>query len=155
GQRIASGGNDKTVRMWDATSGGNVSIYRGHTEEVGGVTWSPDSRYIASASHDHTVRVWDTTNGGNTFIYQGHSGYVWDVAWSPDGKRIASSAGATFGETVTVNDATVQVWDAPKGGHIYIYGGHSYWVYVFTVAWSPDGQSIASGSNDGTVLVWN
>ncbi|MBV9020154.1 MAG: WD40 repeat domain-containing protein [Ktedonobacteraceae bacterium] len=153
GQRIASGGTDKTIQVWDATNGGNASTYNGHTDWVEEVVWSPDRRYIASASKDKTVRVWDTTSGGNTFVYRGHIGLVWDVAWSPDGKRIASSAGGTFDGTVL--DATVQVWDAPNGGNVYTYRGHPFWSYVYTVVWSPNGQFIASGSNDGTVLVWN
>jgi WD40 repeat protein len=141
GKRIASGSDDKTVQVWDATNGGNVFTYRGHSDGVLAVAWSPDGNHIASGSIDHTVQVWNATNGGNTFTYKGHSGWVDAVAWSPDGSRIASGS----------TDTTVQVWDATNGGNAFTYKGHSGWVN--TVAWSPDGKRIASADN--TVQVWD
>lgn len=74
------------------------------------------------------------------------------MAWSPDGKRIASGSA----------DGLVQVWDALTGNNVYTYRGHAdyYWGHftsgqaVYSVAWSPDGKRIASGSNDMTVQVW-
>src|SRR5438477_8837124 len=77
------------------------------------------------------------------FTYQGHSDYVSSVAWSPNGKRIASASG----------DKTVQVWDAPGGGHVLIYRHHT--ADVLAVAWSPDGRYLASAGIDATVQVWN
>ena len=100
GKRIASGSNDGTVQVWDATDGGHVFTYRGHIDRVNAVAWSPDGRRIASGSADGTVQVWDAANGGHVFTYRGHSGPVWTVAWSPNGKRIASGSA----------DKTVQVW---------------------------------------------
>ncbi len=79
----------------------------------------------------------------NHFTYSGHSDYVSAIAWSPDGKRIASGSG----------DHTVQVWDAPSGGHVLTYRGHSR--DVSSLAWSPDGKNIVSGSIDGKIQVWN
>ncbi len=59
GQRIASGGNDDTVQVWDATDGGNVYTYQGHSNIVRSVAWSPDGQRIASGSYDKTVQVWE------------------------------------------------------------------------------------------------
>ena len=59
GKRIASGGYDSTVQVWDAVDGGNVFTYRGHSGTVSAVAWSPDSKRIASSgSYDTTVQVW-------------------------------------------------------------------------------------------------
>lgn len=88
----------------------------------------------------------------NHFTYRGHSDYVSGVAWSPDGKRIASGSA----------DGLVEVWEALTGGHVYTYRGHAdyYWSHwtsnqaVNSLAWSPDGKEIASGSSDNTVQVW-
>jgi eukaryotic-like serine/threonine-protein kinase len=102
GNRIASGGYDNTVQVWDATDGGNAYTYHGHSAQVRSVAWSPDGKRIASGGGDITVQVWDATNGGYVYTYTGHSDHVEAVAWSPDGTRIASGS----------FDDTVQVWQA-------------------------------------------
>jgi serine/threonine protein kinase len=153
GRRIASGSGgysyspqvtkENTVQVWDASNGGNVFTYFGHSDEVHAVVWSPDGKHIASGSHDKTVQVWDASTGANVFTYRGHSSFVNAVAWSPDGRRIASGS----------TDQTVQVWDASKGGNVFTYRGHFSQV-VEAVAWSPDSRRIASGGYDNTVQVW-
>ncbi|HLW02374.1 MAG TPA: WD40 repeat domain-containing protein [Ktedonobacterales bacterium] len=117
--------------------------YRGHTDHVTSVAWSPDGQRIASASKDGTVQVWDTATGGHVLTYPGDGSWVWTVAWSPDGKLIASG---NF-------SGAVEVWDAATGAQVYTYHGHTSWVYA--LAWSPDGKRIASGDKDGTVQVWD
>ncbi len=142
GQRIASGSIDRTVQVWNATTGRQIGTYRGHSHSVYAVAWSPDGRRIASVSEDKTVQIWDATTGNRVFTYHGHSHSVCAVAWSPDGRRIASGS----------DDKTVQVWDATTGGHVVTYRGHSD--RVLCVAWSLDGRRIASGGWDKTVQVW-
>ena len=123
--------------------GTTLYIYRGHSDVVYAVAWSPDGKRMASGSRDTTVQVWDVATGGNVYTYPGHHDNADTVAWSPDGRRIASGS----------DDHTVQVWDATDGGHVFTYGKHTDWVE--TVAWSPDGKRIASGSRDTTVQVWD
>jgi serine/threonine protein kinase len=126
------------------SSSSSLYSYRGHTQPVTGIAWSPDGKYIASGSDDRTVQVWDAANGEHLLTYRGHSFWVNAVAWSPDGKYIASAS------------ETVQVWDAANGGlRLRYYLGPVDTVTVTALAWSPDGKCIASGSNDQTVQVWD
>jgi eukaryotic-like serine/threonine-protein kinase len=150
--RIASAGEDQTVQVWDAATGSNPIIYRGHTDYVFAVAWSPDGKLIASGGRDTTIQVWSVSQGvqvvdpateGNIFIYRGHRTNVSAVAWSPDGNRIASGAW----------DNTVQVWQPTPESHTLTYKGHVG--FVNTVAWSPDGKRIASGAWDDTVQAWD
>lgn len=106
GKYIAIGRDNKTVQVWDSSSGKLVYTYRGHSNAtlgfISALAWSPDGKRIASGSADKTVQVWDAFNGEHAYIYSGHSDTVTSIAWSPDGKYIASGS----------VDKTVQVWDA-------------------------------------------
>jgi eukaryotic-like serine/threonine-protein kinase len=59
GRRIASGGNDSTVQVWDANSGHLLLTYSGHTTGVRALAWSPDGRRIASGGADTIVHLWN------------------------------------------------------------------------------------------------
>jgi len=159
GKRIASGTGypDDTVQVWKASDGSHICTYTEHSDQVMSVTWSPDGQRIASGSIDDTVQIWNASDGSHIFTYRGHASAVYTVAWSPDGQRIVSGSGETIapsgvGIATLPDDITAQVWNASDGSHIFTYTGHSSDVYA--VAWSPDGQRIASGSRDSTVQVW-
>jgi WD40 repeat protein len=59
GKRLASAGDDYTVKVWDAQTGQELHTLKGHTDLVNSVAYSRDGKRIASASDDHTVKVWD------------------------------------------------------------------------------------------------
>jgi WD40 repeat protein len=154
GTWIASAGADGTVRVWHSTTGFTRVIYRGHAQQVLSLSWSPNGQWIASGSVDMTVQLWDAMSGTPLLIYRGHSAAVNAVAWAPAVNAIASGS----------TDATVQVWSVLQPAqagqspivlldeNILIYRGHTD--QVLTLAWSPDGKCIASGSADATVQVW-
>ncbi len=105
GIRIASGGNDSTVQVWDARMGHLLVKYTGHTGTVYTLAWSPDGTAVASGSDDSTVQVWNASSGQRLFTYTCHTAGVRALAWSPDGTRIVSGG----------NDNTIQVWNATTG----------------------------------------
>src|SRR6266566_4944633 len=156
-KRLASVSYDKTVRIWDITTGDNVFTYRGHSDRVLSVAWSPDGKRIATASTDRTVHVWDAATGKSIFTHAGHaSSPVNAVAWSPDGKFIVSAG----------DDKTVQIWDPTKDTrqNIFTYllsPNRSNLLYrrhsgrINAVVWSPASRRVASASSDRTVRVWD
>lgn len=145
GTRIASGSNDGTVRIWNATKGHIIYTCDSHSARVNSVTWSPSGNHIAFGSNDQTVQIWNASTAHRTSLFSVHSSpwvWVYAVASSPDGSRIAMGS----------KDNTVQIWNVSSGSKIFTYSNHSR--PVTTVAWSPNNMSIASGSDDKTVQVW-
>lgn len=101
-RRVASASADRTVRVWDATTGRDVLVSAKRSSAVNAVVLSPDGKRVASGSNDKTVQVWNTLDGSHIYTYRDHLGYVTALAWSPDGTRIASAS----------VDRTVRVWKA-------------------------------------------
>jgi eukaryotic-like serine/threonine-protein kinase len=122
--------------------------YKGHTDRIFSLAWSPDGQRIASSSLDETVQIWDALTGKNMLTYRGQSLQAPAIAWSPDGRFIASSSGLL--------SESIQVWDAATGknsAEYNRYDGHTE--RVLAIAWSPDGRYIASASEDAKVQVWD
>jgi WD40 repeat protein len=153
GKRLASGSGgfddqkrqaSGQVKVWDAATGHEVLVLKGHTTWVWSVAFSLDGKQLASASGDETAKVWDAATGQEIRTLQGHTGMVQSVAFSPDGQRLAS---------VGWRDKTVKVWDAATGREVLTPKGHTGGIWG--VAFSPDGKRLASASDDKTVKVWD
>ena len=215
GQTLASGSADKTIGLWSATNekqtglrsrttgsvvetinpwnpkeispirdgmtatsqSGNVSNTKhiktlvGHRYTVYCVAFSPNGTTLASGGEDNTIILWDTTTGehtrtlarptgpfvGPTDTLVGHTDTIYSVAFSPDGKTLASGS----------EDSRIILWDTTTGEHTRTLArptgpfvgptdtlvGHTDTIY--SVAFSPDGQTLASGSADNTIILWD
>ncbi|ORX95176.1 WD40-repeat-containing domain protein [Clohesyomyces aquaticus] len=141
--RLASGSSDKTVKIWDASSGACLSTLKGHSSIVYLVVFSPDSTRLASGSSDKTVKIWDASSGACLSTLKGHSSIVYSVVFSPDSTRLASGSW----------DNMVKTWDASSGACLLTLKGHSD--CVCSVVFSPDSTRLASGSSDKTVKIWD
>jgi WD40 repeat protein len=141
--RLASGSDDKKVKIWDARSGACLQTLEGHGDYVISVAFSPDSTRLASGSYDKKVKIWDARSGACLQTLEGHRWSVNSVAFSPDSTRLASGS----------SDKTVKIWDARSGACLQTLEGHGS--SVNSVAFSPDLTRLASGSVDNTVKIWD
>ena len=99
GRWIATGGYDRTAKLWHAATGKLVATLHEHRGPVSVVAFDPSGQLLATASGDGTVRIYNT-RGAMLAAYEGHTADILDLAWSPDGHWLASGAA----------DGLVAVW---------------------------------------------
>src|SRR5207248_4243773 len=83
---------DQVVKLWDVDTGKERSSFRGHTNAITGLVFSPDGKNLVTASYDQTLILWDAATGKPERTLKGHRVALTAVAFSPDGKMIASGA---------------------------------------------------------------
>lgn len=151
---FASCSTDKTVHICRVGSAAPLKIYSGHQDEVNGVKWDPSGKLLASCSDDCTAKVWDVESDLTTPLYdfKSHQQEIYTVKWSPTGpgsnfpEKKAMLATASF-------DGSVRLWDVSDGSCFRIFNRHQDSVY--SVAFSPSGDFLASGSLAGQLYIWN
>jgi WD40 repeat protein len=105
-QLVASGSNDKTVRLWDAVTGAARGNLVGHSGLVNAVAFSPDGQLLASGSFDKTVRLWEAATGAMRCTLEGHSREVTAVTFSLDGQLLASGSFRHKGQALGRNNGS-------------------------------------------------
>ncbi|MEU3994043.1 helix-turn-helix domain-containing protein [Streptomyces platensis] len=142
GRTIATGSEDRTAKLWDASTHRLLGTLIGHTDAVTSLAFSRDSQTLASGGDDRTVRLWNLRTQRTTAILSGPTNWVKSVAFSADGYTVAAATGAA-----------VRLWDVRSGRAVGDLAGHS--AYVVAVAFSRDGRTLASASGDNTVRLWD
>ena len=152
-----SGSGDRTARIWDWNESRCIHVLPIQELDqkdpgVTSVAISPDGRLVAAGSLDKVVRVWDAQSGQVLERLEGHKDSVYSVAFMPDGKTLVSGS----------LDKTLRMWqlatnmynnDRGKNPCKQVFTGHKD--FVLSVATTPDGNWIVSGSKDRGVQFWD
>ena len=157
GKTIAAGEENGKVTLLSTERNKRVATLVGHTlapsdiREPGSVlslAFSPDGKTLASGSRDTTIRLWNVKTQKHKVTLNGHKGRVTCLTFSPDGKTVASGASYTHWSS----DSAIRLWDADSCRHKSTINTHSF---TYTVAFSPDNQTLASIGKDGIVHIWD
>jgi WD40 repeat protein len=159
GQTLAVGALTESVWLWRVADGTLQDFLQTLDSPVHSVSFSPDGTLLAAGGKHGIVHLWRTADGARLHTLTGHKEPVCGVAFSPDGQMLASGS----------EDGTVQLWQVADGapvrtlrvGHLLVSSGDNA-VHVKDVgegamcsmAFSPDGHTLAVGTREGTVELW-
>ncbi|KAJ7443875.1 WD40-repeat-containing domain protein, partial [Mycena latifolia] len=176
GRLLATGAEDKIVRIWDIAKKRILRVFEGHTQEIYALDFSRDGRRLVSGSGDRTARVWDVESGACVVLSVDDAPGA-SVNNTPSGGAATQGANLTQGAggagpgggdagvtSVAISpdgrhvaagslDTLVRLWDASTGALVERLRGHRDSVY--SVVFTPDGRGIVSGSLDRTLKMWD
>jgi platelet-activating factor acetylhydrolase IB subunit alpha len=163
GNLLVSASRDKTLRIWDVTTGYCVKTLKGHADWVRDVTPSFDGRWLLSGGNDQTARLWDASTGEQKGLFMGHDHVVECVAIAPPttyehlstlaGVKKPPSASSSAEYIATGSrDKTIKLWDA-RGTLIKTLIGHDNWVRA--LVFHPGGKYLLSCGDDKTIRCWD
>jgi eukaryotic-like serine/threonine-protein kinase len=146
---------DGSIKICDATTGKQIHTLRG--PGFYGPFWSPNGKHLACSGADDSIAIYDTETGKQIQTWTDESDRGQPLiglsarpflAWHPDGRQLAS---------VSVINGTVKIWDALTGKELSSFDPCSPGAsqYHWTVAWSPDGERLATGDANGVIEIWD
>jgi len=149
---LASGSSDRTVRLWDPTTGNDIATLSGHKGQLTCLAYSRNGALVVSASNERDdVRVWDTETHKLVTVLNGIAG-VRAVAFSADGTTLV--CGGIQGLAIYDVSSWKQILAIDANPAVQSGGGYAQGV-VSSVAGTPDNRYWVTGSSDSTVRIWD
>lgn len=140
---VASGSDDRTVKLWDVVHASLIHTFFDHAGMVTDVKYHPDGSCLATCSTDKKIKIFDCRSQRLLQHYDAHNEAVNSVSFHSNGQYLVSSS----------NDATIKIWDLRMGQIMYTLYGHEG--PSTTAQFSPLGDFLLTGGNDQNIVIWN
>lgn len=137
GRSIASGGDDKIIKLWEVETGKCLKIFQGHSKPVLALLFTPDRQHLLSASADQTIKQWELASGRVIQTFDGHRDLT-AMACSADGRYVAAAN-------------PIQLWDMTTGQVVQTFEQQG----ARAISFSPDGRSLLSAGDDRQLNLWD
>ena len=137
-----SGGDDKSVRIWDVGRSESIGTYNDMEGGINSTAFHPDGTCVAAGSADRTVKLWDLRSQALLQHYPAHADSVTNISFHESGNYLLSSG----------IEGALKIWDLREGQLLYTLHGHQG--ACTASAFAPTGSFFASGGVDKMVMVW-
>lgn len=155
GDIFATCSSDKSIficQVSSTTPNTSLKTFNEHSDEVNVVCWSPGGTYLASCSDDGTAKIW-TVEEGLKHDLRGHCKEIFTLRWTPTGPHSSNPDKPLYLCTASF-DGTVKVWKGETGEQVFSFA-KQVTQPVYSLAPSPDGRWLTSGSLGGNVSIWS
>jgi len=149
---FASCSTDRMIYVCKLGQTNYLKKFQGHNDEVNAIKWDPSGTLLASCSDDYTAKVWSMKQDQCIHDLREHKKEIYTIKWSPTGAG-SSNPGAPLVLASASFDSTIRLWNPETGKCCHVLDKHSDPVY--SVAFSSDGQYLASGSFDKCLHIWS
>ena len=156
GKQVLTCADDGLGRIWEASSGEQLAVLRGHGEKLSSCAWSPDGSYLVTGG-ESSIHVWDVATGQTIKVSRGVGGGVTCLSFRPCSSLFA--AGCLDGKIYLFD--SIASFNSEDGRLLGSKDMHPLTTLdldppfsVHSIAWSSDGEVLVSGHDDGWVRIW-